>query len=72
MQGAAKMTNAEIKQINLDGFKDGFEAAVNGLAANMDKAAKEEFLRAMADAQKAELEKAAKIWDVAFKQIANG
>lgn len=66
------MTNAEIKQISLDGFKDGFEAAINGLAANMDETAKKIFLQDMAEIQKMELEKAAKIWDAAFSEAANG
>lgn len=65
-----KMTNEEIKTFSLDGFKDGFEAATNRLAEKMKGKRKEEFLQDMADIQKYELEKAAKIWDMTFLEVA--
>lgn len=64
------MTNAEIKAYSLDGFKDGFEAAINRVAEMLDKSKRQDFLQDMAEIQKAELEKAAKIWDMAFLEVA--
>lgn len=64
------MTNAEIKAYSLDGFKDGFEAAINRVAEMLDKSKRQDFLQDMAEIQKAELEKAAKIWDMTFLEVA--
>lgn len=64
------MTNAEIKAYSLDGFKDGFEAAINRVAEMLDKSKRQDFLQDMAKIQKAELEKAAKIWDMTFLEVA--
>lgn len=63
------MTNAEIKAYSLDGFKDGFEAAINRLAEIMDEKRKAEFLKDMAEIKKAEIKKAAKIWDMTFLEV---
>lgn len=48
-QGARKMTNSEIKAYSLDGFKDGFEAAINKVAEMLDKKYKADFLKDMAE-----------------------
>lgn len=64
------MTNAEIKAYSLDGFKDGFEAAINKVAEMLDEKHKVDFLKDMAVIQKTELEKAAKIWDMTFLEVA--
>lgn len=64
------MTNSEIKAYSLDGFKDGFEAAINRVAEMLDKSKRQDFLQDMAEIQKAELERAAKIWDMVFLEVA--
>lgn len=64
------MTNAEIKAYSLDGFKDGFEAATNRLAERISKKYRQEFLKDMAEIQEMELQRAAKIWDITFLEIA--
>lgn len=66
------MTNAEILIVSLDGFKDGFQAAVNRLAERLDGDDRASFLEDMAEIQKAELQKAARIWDMAFLDVAQG
>lgn len=63
------MTNAEIKQVSLDGFKDGFEAAINRIAEMLDEKRKADFLKDMAEIQEMELQKAAKIWDTTFEAV---
>lgn len=64
------MTNAEIKAYSLDGFKDGFEAAINRVAEMLDERRKADFLKDMAEIQEMELQKAAKIWDMTFLEVA--
>lgn len=63
------MTNEEIKLYSLDGFKDGFEAATNGIASHLQGEAKQSFLEEMRQIQKMEMQKAAKIWDMAFLEV---
>lgn len=63
------MTNAEIKAYSLDGFKDGFEAAINRVAEMLDERRKADFLKDMAEIQEMELQKAAKIWDMTFLEV---
>lgn len=64
------MTNDEIKAYSLDGFKDGFEAAINRIAELLDEKRRADFLKDMAEIQEMELQKAAKIWDMAFLEVA--
>lgn len=64
------MTNDEIKIYSLDGFKDGFEAAINRVAEMLDERRKADFLKDMAEIQEMELQKAAKIWDMTFLEVA--
>lgn len=65
------MTNEQIKTYSLDGFKDGFEAATNGIAKclHLQDDAKQDFLKAMRELQTLEMQRAAEIWDRAFLEV---